>query len=165
MKKIKLHRTVALLVLGGGLGLISGVSNAWASGVTVSRGQTVYVPTYSYVHVGEKGHELEIGVTLCIRNTDAVHSIDVMSVVYYDSGGKVLKSYATKPLHIGPMASVDFYVKPSDFTGGLAPSFIVKWESKEPVNEPIIENVMVGTRSGQGVSFVSVGKVISNTVE
>jgi hypothetical protein len=36
------------------------------------------------------------------------------------------------------------------------------WTSKTNVNPPLIEGVMIGTRSGQGISFVSRGQVIQD---
>jgi len=44
---------------------------------------------------------------------------------------------------------------------GSGANFLVKWKSQTKVNPPLIEGVMIGTRSGQGISFVSRGQVIN----
>ncbi|MBT8364361.1 MAG: DUF3124 domain-containing protein, partial [Deltaproteobacteria bacterium] len=46
-----------------------------------------------------------------------------------------------------------------DKAGGSGANFIVVWKSESQVNPPIIEGVMIGTHSGQGISFVSRGQV------
>jgi hypothetical protein len=132
------------------------------SSTALSSGQTAYVPIYSHVYVGERGHPFNLAVTLTVRNTDLIGKITVMSVDYRDSSGKLVKSYLEEPKILGPLASTDFFVKESDTSGGLAPCFIVRWESEKPVNEPIIEGVMIGARSGQGISFISRAKVIKD---
>ena len=54
------------------------------------------------------------------------------------------------------------YIKSKDKSGGSGAKFIVKWESKKPVNQPLIEAIMISTRSGQGISFVSKGQAITD---
>ena len=47
--------------------------------------------------------------------------------------------------------------------GGAGANFIVKWTSSREVNVPIVECVMIGMKSGQGISFVSQGQEIKET--
>lgn len=138
-------------------------STVLAADVHLSRGQTIYVPSYSYVRIGEKGHHFQLAANLCIRNTDAAHAITVVSVNYHDSDGKLLKAYLDKPVALNPLAAIDFFVRSSDVSGGLAPSFIIKWQAESPVSEPIAEATMIGDKSGQGISFVSTGRVIKDS--
>jgi hypothetical protein len=130
------------------------------SGAGGYTGQTVYVPAYSHVYVGEKGHSFNLAVTLIIRNTDLANPITVTSVEYHDSHGKLVKSFLENPRQVAALASVDFFLKESDVTGGLAPTFVVRWKADKPVNEPIMESVMIGARSGQGISFVVRGQSV-----
>jgi len=128
--------------------------------VSFSKGQTVYVPVYSHIYTGDKEVPFYLTATLSIRNTDPKHSITITLVDYYDSNGKVLVSYLKAPVNVGAMASIRYVVKTSDKAGGSGANFIVKWESNAKVNSPIIESIMIGTQSKQGVSFTSRGKVI-----
>ncbi|MGD8963712.1 MAG: DUF3124 domain-containing protein, partial [Desulfobacterales bacterium] len=59
------------------------------------------------------------------------------------------------------MATTRYILTEGDTTGGSGANFLVKWQSKTKINPPLIEAVMIGTRSGQGISFVSRGQVIS----
>ncbi len=59
------------------------------------------------------------------------------------------------------MASMDFFVKESDVSGGASPTFLVEWVATEEVNPPIAEGVMIGTAGTQGISFTCPGRVIA----
>jgi len=127
----------------------------------LSGGQTVYVPIYSHIYSGLKGRPFSLAATLSIRNTDPKHSITLVSVKFYDSDGKLVKAYLDKPAELKAMASTRYILTEADTSGGSGANFLVKWKSKTKVNPPLIEGVMIGTRSGQGISFVSRGQVIN----
>lgn len=61
-----------------------------------------------------------------------------------------------------PWASTDFVIEESDRTGGSAPSFIVEWMADRPVSEAIIQSLMIGTMSQQGISFVGDSRVLES---
>lgn len=128
----------------------------------VVMGQTVYVPVYSHIYYEDDRNTLNLAVTLSIRNTDLSYPIIINSVRYYDSNGKLLKEYLTRPIKLGALHSQDFVVARTDTSGGSGANFIVEWISENRVSEPIIEAVMIGTESTQGISFISVGKVIKS---
>jgi hypothetical protein len=126
----------------------------------ISKGQTVYVPVYSNVFSGPKAQPLNLATILSIRNTDPSLAISVVTVEYYDTSGKLLRKYQTRPALLGPLAATHLYLDERDTAGGFGASFIVKWEAGKAVNEPIIECVMIGAMAGQGISFVSPGQII-----
>ena len=125
-------------------------------------GQTVYVPACSHVYTADNGQPLNLASTLFVRNVDQGRSIILTRVQYVDSGGKALRQFLTKPLKLDPMASMDFFVKESDTTGGASPSFLVEWVASEPAIDPIVESVMIGTSGTQGISFTGAGRVIGS---
>ena len=131
------------------------------SGMALSAGQTVYVPIYSHIYSGLKGRPFSLAATLSIRNTDPKNSITLVSVKFFDSDGKLVKEYLDKPAELKAMASTRHIITEGDTTGGSGANFLVKWKSPTKVNPPLIEGVMIGTRSGQGISFVSRGQVIN----
>ena len=131
-----------------------------SSKAILSDGQTVYVPIYSHIYSGLKGRPFSLAATLSIRNTDPKHAITLISVKFYDSDGKLVKDYLDKPAELKAMASTRYILTESDTGGGSGANFLVQWKSKTKVNPPLIEGVMIGTRSGQGISFVSRGRVI-----
>lgn len=124
------------------------------------KGQCVYVPIYSHIYSGDREHPFLLTATLSVRNTDLHNPIEIISADYYDSSGKLLKKYITGSQHLKAMETIRYVVKESDKGGGSGAKFIVTWQSKEEVNEPIIEAIMIGTKSQQGISFISRGKVI-----
>jgi len=104
--------TRLLLFFGGVLlaaGLIATPVRA-APEIQLSKGQTVYVPIYSHIYIGDRERPFLFSVTLSIRNTDPDHQITVLSVDYYDSEGKLLKHYLKQPQQLNPMASTRYIV-------------------------------------------------------
>jgi len=132
-----------------------------ASEVVLSKGQIVYVPVYSHIYIGDREHPFDLTVTLSVRNTDINRSITLVSVDYYDTDGKMLSHYLKEPLQIRPLASARYIIRESDRSGGAGANFLVKWKSDTPVNVPILESIMIGTKSQQGISFTSRGQVIT----
>ena len=124
------------------------------------KSQSVYVPIYSHIYHGDKERPFDLAATLSIRNTDVKQEITLISVDYFDSDGNLLKNYAEKPLKLKKLATIRYFVKSSDRSGGSGAKFIVRWESKEPVNPPLIEAIMISTASSQGISFISRGQAI-----
>ncbi|MBS1238967.1 MAG: hypothetical protein H6R38_285 [Deltaproteobacteria bacterium] len=130
-----------------------------------SYGQSVYVPVYSHILFGDRAATFDLAATLSIRNTDPVHSISVTAADYHDAGGRLVKKYIEKPAVLRPLASTEVFVPESDTSGGFGASFIVRWKSENPVVPPVIECLMIGVRSGQGISIVSPGRVISENAK
>jgi hypothetical protein len=133
--------------------------------ITLSKGQTVYVPIYSHIYSGNNEIPFFLTATLSIRNTDPKQSITILAADYYDSNGKLLKKYIPKPVQLGPITSTHFIIQESDKAGGAGANFIVQWKSENPANIPIIESIMIGTKSSQGVSFTSRGQAIRDGIE
>jgi hypothetical protein len=126
-----------------------------------SSGQSVYVPVYSHILYGDRAARFNLAATLVIRNVDPLQTITVRAADYHDSGGRLLKKHLEQPVLLKPLASTEVFVPESDTSGGLGASFIVRWTSEKPAAPPVIECIMIGTRSGQGISIVSQGRVIS----
>ncbi|HPQ70555.1 MAG TPA: DUF3124 domain-containing protein [bacterium] len=135
------------------------ISQEEMKGMSRITGQTVYVPVYSHIYHRED-MEFDLTATLSIRNTDFNNSIVVSSVKYYDTSGKLVREYADAPLVLPAMSTLDYVVGERDRTGGSGANFVVEWFAEKVVSEPIIESVMIGTNGQQGISFLSVGKVI-----
>lgn len=136
---------------------------AWSAGgeARLSKGQTVYVPVYSNIFSGPKQRPFQLEATLSIRNTDLANSLRVSTIDYYDTNGKLVRRYLNKPIALGPLASTYVLIEEKDVSGGFGANFIVRWDASRVVNAPIVECVMIGAASGQGISFVSPGQEIS----
>ncbi len=125
-------------------------------------GQTLYVPAYSEVLLGQD-RTLELVVTLAVHNTDLNAPIILKSVRYYDTSGELVRNYVEDPIEVSPLATTGFLVEAQDTTGGWGSNFIIEWVAEEPVSEPIVEAVMVSRSGTQGISMISLGRVISQT--
>jgi len=128
--------------------------------VSLSKGQTVYVPVYSHIYGGDREHRFYLSATLSIRNTDPTHPITVLEANYFDSEGVLITKYVENPIRLNAMASMRYVIKASDKAGGSGANFIVRWAADREVNPPIIESIMIGTQMQQGISFTSRGQVI-----
>ncbi|MDQ1335886.1 MAG: hypothetical protein QG552_2836 [Thermodesulfobacteriota bacterium] len=126
----------------------------------LSTGQTVYVPVYSHIYQGDRESPIYLAVTLSIRNVDPRMPITVLSADYYDFKGNLLKRYQEGSVDVSPASSIRYVVPESDKAGGSGACFMVAWRSDGPVNPPILESIMIGTRSQQGISFGSRGQVL-----
>ncbi|MDX1995250.1 MAG: DUF3124 domain-containing protein [bacterium] len=129
--------------------------------VQIVTGQLVYVPAYSEIFYGSPVDRLPLTVTLAIHNSDPENPIIVSSVRYYDTDGNLVRDYVEQSAQVPPLATVGFVVE--DTAGGWGANFLVEWGAEQPVYEPVIEAVMVSRRGTEGVSFISDGRVLSET--
>ena len=153
-----IHMALAIL-------LVSIVATGTAAGgeAGLLHGQTLYVPVYSHIYSGDRERPVYLAVTVSIRNTDPLRAIQVTSVDYYNSEGRRLQRYLETPVTLPPLATVRYVVKESDKAGGSGANFLVRWQSAEPANPPLVESIMISTASQLGISFTSRGVPIVET--
>ena len=125
-------------------------------------GQTIYVPAYSDIYYAAD-KTLDLAITLSVHNTDLTRPIVLTSIRYYNTQGQLVKEYISQPKPLAPLEAADFFVDPYDESGGVGANFIVEWVAEQPVYEPVVEAVMIGTVSSLGFSCVSPGRVITQT--
>ncbi|MDR8390048.1 DUF3124 domain-containing protein [Aliifodinibius sp. S!AR15-10] len=123
-------------------------------------GETVYVPVYSHIYQQNRSRTFNLTTTLSIRNTDLNAPIIIKKVYYYDSDGNLVHRYLDEPQTIDPLSSTSFVIEEEDLRGGVGANYLVLWEAEHNVNQPIFEAVMISTAQNQGISFVSVGRII-----
>jgi hypothetical protein len=131
----------------------------------LSDGQTIYVPAYSHIYSGDRERPFLLTVTLSIRNIDPTQPIKITQVNYYDTKGKVIKSFFDKPVILSPLESIRYVIPENDKAGGSGANFLVEWNSGKLVNPPIVESIMIGTQSQQGISFTSRGREIMTSTK
>lgn len=128
--------------------------------ISLSKRQSLYVPAYSHIYSGNNERPFLLAVILSIRNIDPNHRIKIKLLDYYDTEGKLEKKYIETPVILNPLGSLRYVVPEKDKKGGSGANFIVEWESDRFVNPPIVESIMIGTQTQQGVSFTSRGQEI-----
>jgi Protein of unknown function (DUF3124) len=129
----------------------------------LSKGQTLYVPVYSSIFSAPKKRPYNLTTILSIRNTDMSYPIVISSADYYDTKGKLVKKYYQHPITLAPLESTEIFIPEDASSAGVGANFIVRWSSIKEVNAPIVESVMIGMKSGQGISFVSPSQEIKET--
>lgn len=128
--------------------------------IKLLKGQTIYIPSYSNV-IGDY-QPINLRANLVIHNTDQVHPITVVRIDNYDTHGKMVEKYLSKPLELKALAATRITIKnPKKGDEGAGANFIVQWKSENKVAEPIIECIMVGSLGTQGHTFTSQGRVIA----
>lgn len=132
---------------------------------SLSKGQLVYVPAYSHIYSGDKEKPFLLTVTLSIRNIDPKRQIKITLVDYYETEGNLIKKFVDDPIILQPLGSLRYVIAETDKSGGSGANFIVEWQSDRLVNQPIIESIMIGTQTQQGISFTSRGREIIVTKE
>lgn len=135
-----------------------GAAQVQLGDLDIVTGQTLYVPAYSRVSDG-RGRSLSLTVTLSIHNTDPTRPIVVRSIRYYSAAGQLVREYIDEPQLLGPLASAEVIVE-SEENVGIGTNFIVEWVAEEPVYEPVVETLMLNASGNQGISFISVGRVL-----
>ena len=122
--------------------------------------QLVYIPVYSHIYQQNRRKTFNLTTTLSIRNADPYRPFIITEVAYYDSKGNLIQQYVDSTEQISPLASTSYVIEEADLRGGVGANFLVRWHSQEPVYPPIIEAVNISTTQQQGISFLSVGRVL-----
>jgi hypothetical protein len=146
------------------LGYQTPVAQPYTNGIDIAESQTVYVPIYSHIY-SKGGEPYLLEATLSVRNSDPERSIDITSVSYYDTKGKLVQEYLEGVVTLGPLETTEFLVEKTDTRGGSGANFIVAWKAGQPVYEPLIEAVMIGLGKGYSISFKSIGRPLAERRE
>jgi hypothetical protein len=127
--------------------------------VKLLKGQTLYVPSYSNI-VSDYTH-VNVRANLLIHNTDPNNPITILRIDNYDTEGKLVEKFLSKPMQLNALAAIRYAIRnPKKGDEGAGANFIVQWKSENKVTEPLIECIMVGSHGTQGHTFSSQGRVI-----
>ena len=127
--------------------------------VKLIHGQVLYLPIYSTIPYHQGKEFTDLSAFLVIHNTDFYNLIKVTKVQYIDNEGNLVKDYNANEVLLNPLSAKNYFV-PSTDKSGTGANFILEWVSDSLVTEPLVESVIVGLTSGQGISFISTGKVL-----
>jgi hypothetical protein len=122
------------------------------------KGQVLYMPIYSNIPSNYKQlHNLS--AFLAVHNTDLNNQIKITKADFFNTDGKIVKSFISAEQSIKPLATVIFTI-PREDQSGTGSNFIVEWMAERSVNEPLIESIMIDLSGNLGLSFLSSGRVI-----
>jgi hypothetical protein len=119
-----------------------------------------YLSIYSQIFSmsEHKTHNLTSMVSL--RNTSDIDSIYILNAKYYDTHGKLVRTYFDYPIFLTPMETCEIIIDEIDNTGGTGSNFIFEWKIPKNCPEPLFEGIMNSTVGQQGLSFTTQAKRI-----
>ena len=159
MRKISFSILLLILVIASNLSSLAYADET----IILSKGQTIYLPAYSHIYSGNREMPFLLAITVSIRNINPKQTIKITTVDYYETQGNLLKKFIETPVTLQPLESMRYVIPEKDKAGGSGANFIIEWKSDKFVNPPIVESIMIGTQSQQGVSFTSRGQAIITT--
>ncbi|HMW16696.1 MAG TPA: DUF3124 domain-containing protein [Accumulibacter sp.] len=142
-------------------------SSAFAEGIEPSsRGQTVYVPIYSELRHGNvsssgRVDSILLSALVSVRNTDPKTAIRVVSALYYNTDGALVRNSIQAPRVVPPFGTLEVFVEMRENAGGSGANYVIKWDAQTMASPPIIEALHSRFQAGYSVAFISRGRVIS----
>lgn len=123
------------------------------------KGET-YLSIYSQIYNRNESNRHNLTAVASLRNTSSTDTIYITRALYYDSHGKVIRTYFDFPIYLLPMETVEIVIDELDELGGTGSNFIFDWQKKEATTEPLFEGVMTSVMGQQGLSLITQGKRI-----
>ena len=126
----------------------------------LSNGGTIFVPAYRgfYQIYGTTRDSYALTGTFFLYNIDPKMAIEILSIDFYDSSGKLLKKFIETPLLVKPRNSKEITIQPrTQVDEDCASYLMIRWKSSQPANTPIAEVLMVGQVMNRGISFSTRG--------
>ncbi len=90
-----------------------------------------------------------------MRNTSETDTVYLSRAAYFDTDGKLERTYFEKPIFLAPMETVEIIIDEKEEGGGTGSNFIFDWHIPNGVSEPLFEAIMNSTYSQQGISFTT----------
>jgi hypothetical protein len=124
---------------------------------SIEKRGTIYVPAYAELPVGSGAFNVDLSVTLSVRNTSPDKALAVRRIEFFDTSGKLLESYLSTPIGLRAYGTVNLFISVMDRRGGSGGNFVVDWAGDTAMSEPVVEAIMLGEFGGRAYSFVSRG--------
>jgi hypothetical protein len=126
----------------------------------LSTGSTIFVPAYRsfYQLYGTTRDSYALTSTFFLYNIDPRVAIEILSIDFYDSSGKLTKNLIEAPLLVKPRNSKEITMQTrTQLDEDCASYLIIRWKSNQPANTPVVEVLLVGQAMNRGVSFLTRG--------
>lgn len=127
------------------------------TGDSLERGST-YLSVYSQIYSLSEHKTHDLTATISMRNTNRSDTIYIGRAEYFDTGGKLIRTYFDQPIYLAPMETVEIVIDEADREGGTGANFMFDWMVHPNANTPLFEGVMISTSGQQGLSFTTEGK-------
>lgn len=116
-----------------------------------------YLSVYSEIYSQTEHRTHNLTTTVSMRNINIKDTIYINKAEYFNTEGKLIRTYFYHPIYIAPLETVEIVVDETDIEGGTGANFIFEWAIKNSISEPLFEGVMISTSGQQGLSFTSEG--------
>lgn len=126
---------------------------------TLVSGET-YLSIYSQIYSSKEKRTHDLTATVSARNTNNLDSVYIEKVEYYNTAGKLIKTFIEEPVYIAPMETIEIVLSEDNLKGGTGANFLFYWKKKKRTPEPFFEAVMISTSGQQGISFTTQGRRI-----
>lgn len=119
-----------------------------------------YLSIYSQIYSNSEHKTHNLTAMVSMRNTSDSDTIFLLKAEYFDTHGKSIRTYFSKPIYLAPMETTEIIIDESDIEGGTGSNFIIEWKIPKNSPEPLFEGVMNSTMGQQGLSFTTLAKRI-----
>lgn len=114
-----------------------------------------YLSNYSQIYSYTEHLTHDLTSTISMRNTSLTDTIYMISAKYFDTHGKLIRTYFDEPIYISPMETVAIVIDEKDQEGGTGANFLFDWAIKPQTTEPLFEGIQLST-AGR-ISFTTHG--------
>ena len=114
-----------------------------------------YLSNYSQIYSYTEHLTHDLTSTISMRNTSMTDTIYIISSKYFDTHGKLIRTYFKQTIFIAPLETVSIVIDEKDKEGGTGANFIFDWAIKPHTTEPIFEGVQL-SNAGR-ISFTTHG--------
>ena len=116
-----------------------------------------YLSVYSEIYSETEHATINLTATVSLRNINKKDTIYLEKASYYNTHGKLIRNYFSKPIFIAPLETVEIVIDERDKEGGSGANFIFDWTIKPNTHQPFFECAMISTYGQQGLSFTTQG--------
>ncbi len=118
---------------------------------------STYLSVYSDIYDMTDRTKHLLTATASIRNMSSTDTMFIQKADYYDTEGKLIRSYLHNTIFVKPLETLEIVIYRTDQSGGSGANFIFDWATRNKTVEPLFEAVMIWTTGTQGISFVTRG--------
>ncbi|TNE62183.1 MAG: DUF3124 domain-containing protein [Bacteroidetes bacterium] len=116
-----------------------------------------YLSVYSEVYSLHQKRTHNLTVMVSIRNINKKDPVYIRRADYFNTEGKLIRTYFAKPVLIAPLETIEIVIDETDDEGGTGGNFLFDWAIDPAIHEPFFEAVMISTVGQQGLSFTTRG--------
>lgn len=114
-----------------------------------------YLSIYSQIYSMSEHKTHNLTTIVSLRNTSDIDTIYLLKATYFDTHGKLIRTYFDYPIFLTPMETTEIIIDELDISGGTGSNFIFDWKIPTKCSKPLFEAVMSSTKGQQGLSFTT----------